>query len=76
MVLTCRFKYALAPSCTAAEISRIRSFPDGARITAATKKNANASPISAHTIDSGTPELRIVRPNKILMNVPAESSGL
>ncbi len=66
----------IAPSCTADEISRIRSFPDGERITFATRKNANASPITAHTIDNGTPELRIVRPKKMLMNVPAESWGL
>jgi hypothetical protein len=45
-------------------------------MTTAIKKNANASPIMAHTIDNGTPELRIVRPNKMLMNVPAESWGL
>jgi hypothetical protein len=67
IALTCRFKYALAPSCTAAEISRIRSFPDGDRITAAIKKKANTSPITAHTIDNGTPELRMVKARKLMI---------
>jgi hypothetical protein len=66
IVLTCRFKYALAPSCTAAEISRIRSFPDGARMTAAIKTKANARPITAHTIDSGTPKLRMFKARKFI----------
>ena len=66
IVLTCRFKYAFAPSYTAAEISRIRSFPDGARVTAAIKKKANASPITAHTIDSGTPKLRMFKARKFI----------
>src|SRR5437899_6018975 len=62
IVLTCRFKYALAPSCTAADISRIRSFPDGARMTAAIKKNANARPITAHTrSEEHTSELQSLR---------------
>ena len=67
IVLTCRFKYALAPSWTAAEISRIRSFPDGARVTAAIKKKANARPIAAHTIDSCTPELRMFMARKFII---------
>ena len=29
IVVYCFFRYAAAPSCTAAEISRIRSFPAG-----------------------------------------------
>ena len=69
IVLTCRFKYALAPSWTAAEISRIRSFPDGARSTAAIKKNANARPITAHTIDSGTPKFRMFKARKFIVGL-------
>jgi hypothetical protein len=76
IVLTCRFKYAFAPSCTAAEISRIFSLPAECRITAKIRKNANTSPITAHTIDNGTPEFRIVRANKMLISVPAERWGL
>jgi hypothetical protein len=40
------------------------------------RKYANASPITAHTIDSGTPEFRIVRANKMLISIPAGSRGL
>ena len=56
MDMTCRFRYALAPSCTAAEICRIRSLPADLRITVAIKKKANARPITAHNIDKCTPE--------------------
>ena len=67
MVITWRFRYAFAPSCTAPEICRIRSLPAGERTTMAIKMNAATSPIRAHTIDRGTPELRIVRPSKMLI---------
>ena len=67
IVLTCRFKYALAPSCTAAEISRIRSVPDGDRMTAAIKRNAATSPIAAHTIENGTPKLRMLKARRFIM---------
>ena len=75
MVITCRFKYAFAPSWTAAEICRIRSLPDEERLTIAIKPRANTSPITAHTIENGTPASRIVRPSKMLMDTPAESPG-
>src|SRR5438034_10557744 len=67
IVLTCRFKYALAPSCTALEISRIRSLPAGDRITAAIKPKAKTRPITAHTIDNGTPELRMFMARKFMI---------
>src|SRR5437899_2644909 len=67
MVTTWRFRYAFAPSCTAPEICRIRSLPAGERTTMAIKMNAAASPIRAHTIDRGTPALRIVRPSEMLI---------
>src|SRR5258708_37593812 len=76
MVITWRFKYAFAPSWTAAEICRIRSLPDEERLTIAIKLRANTSPITAQTIESGTPASTIVRPNKMRMNVRAESLGL
>ena len=67
IVLTCRFKYALAPSCTAAEISRMRSFPEGARITNAINKKAATRPMTAHTIESGTPKLRMLKARKFMI---------
>jgi hypothetical protein len=45
-------------------------------MTVMIRKNANARPTTAHNIDNGTPEFRIVRANKIVMNSPAESWGL
>jgi hypothetical protein len=45
-------------------------------MTVMIRKNANTSPTTAHNIDSGTPEFRIVRPNKIIVSDPAERWGL
>ena len=58
IVTTCRFRYAFAPSCTAAEICCMRSLPADFRMTAVIRKNAKASPMAAHNIDKCTPESR------------------
>jgi hypothetical protein len=50
--------------------------PAECRIMARIRRYANASPITAHTIDRGTPAFRIVRPNKMLMGRARERSGL
>jgi hypothetical protein len=41
--------------------------PAGDRTTAATKKNAATRPITAQTIDSGTPEVRRLKAKKIMV---------
>src|SRR6266852_5294818 len=66
IVTTCRFKYAFAPSCTAAEICRIRSLPAGARRTMAMRKKAKISPIAAHNMDNCTPESSRFRARKVM----------
>src|SRR5436309_15659125 len=66
IVTTCRFKYAFAPSCTAAEICRIRSLPAGARRTTAMRKKAKISPIAAHNRDNCTPESSRFRARKVM----------
>ena len=66
IVMSCRFRYALAPSCTAAEICRIRSFPADFRMTAAIKKKAKANPMTAHNIDNCTPDSSRFKANKIM----------
>src|SRR5229473_5959679 len=66
IVTTCRFKYAFAPSCTAAEICRIRSLPAGARRTMAMRKKAKISPMAAHSMDNCTPESSRLRARKVM----------
>src|SRR2546429_6335527 len=66
MVTTCRFKYAFAPSWTAAEICCIRSLPAGERATIAIRTNAKMRPIAAHNIDKCTPESSRFRARKIM----------
>ena len=66
IVMSCRFRYALAPSCTAAEICRIRSLPADFRLTAAIKKNAKTRPMTAHNIDNCTPESSKLRARKTM----------
>ena len=76
MVTTCRWRYAFAPSCTAAEISCIFSLPGERRMTVMIRKNANTRPMTAHNIDNGTPEFRMVRARKIIRSGSAEGRGL
>ncbi len=67
IVTTCRFRYAFAPSCTAAEICCMRSLPADFRITAVIRKNAKASPMAAHNIDKCTPESRREKARSIVI---------
>ena len=57
IVTTWRLRYALAPSWMAPAISCIRSFPGEDLITERMRKKAKASPATAQSMDSQTPEV-------------------
>jgi hypothetical protein len=44
----------------------MRSLPADLRMTVAIKKKAKASPMTAHNIDNGTPELRRLKATSIM----------